>query len=149
MAAPASAAEAAEEQAARARLSALVAGGVRFVVAWDEGLVEGRRADVSERVARRLSGRGFEPEASLDLHGMRREQAQAAIQALVRAQRGRGVRHLLLIVGKGTHSEDGVGVLAQAAVEALTQGVVAPQVAAFASAHERHGGRGALALLLG
>jgi DNA-nicking Smr family endonuclease len=139
----------AQEQAARARLSALVAGGVRFQVVWDDGLVEGLRAGVSDKLLRRLGGSGFEPERTLDLHGMRRAQAQKAVQDFVRAERRSGARHLLVIVGKGQHSEGGVGVLAEALVEALTRGVAAPQIAAFASAHARHGGRGAIAILLG
>jgi DNA-nicking Smr family endonuclease len=55
---------------------------------------------------------------------------------------------LLVIVGKGLHSEDGYGVLARAAVAALTQGVAAPLVLAVSSAHPKHGGSGALAVIL-
>lgn len=133
---------------ARARLSALVGGGVRFDVRWDDALVEGVRAGSSEKLLRRISGSGFEPQATLDLHGMRRAPAVRAVHDFVRAQQRSGVRQLLVIVGKGSHSEDGVGVLGAAAVEALTHSGAAPLVAAFASAHARHGGSGAIAVLL-
>jgi DNA-nicking Smr family endonuclease len=126
-----------------------VAGGARFEVRWDDGLVEGLRKGASDKFLRRLSGAGFEPEATLDLHGLRRAQAERVVHDFVRAEHRRGVRYLLIIVGKGTHSEDGVGVLAEAAVEALTQGIAAPLVSAFATADTRHGGRGALAVQLG
>jgi DNA-nicking Smr family endonuclease len=137
-----------EEQAARERLAALVGGGVRFDVRWDDGLVQGVRRGVAEKQLRRLSGAGFEPEATLDLHGMRREQAQRAVQDFVRESQRRGARYLLVIVGKGLHSDDGRGVLAEVLVEALTRGLAAPKVAAFATAAERHGGRGAIAVEL-
>jgi DNA-nicking Smr family endonuclease len=137
-----------EEQAARERLSALVSGGVRFEVRWDDGSVEGLQQGASDKLLRRLSGKAFEPEATLDLHGMRREQAARAVHELIRAQHRRGVRRLLFIVGKGVHSEGGQGVLADALVHALTQGVAAPLVAAFATAGARHGGRGAIAVEL-
>ena len=127
---------------------ALVSGGVRFNVHWDDGLVEGLRAGVSPKLLRRVTGAGFEPEATFDLHGLRRGEAVRAVHEFVREARRRGARYLLLIVGKGHHSEDGIGVLAEVAVEALTQGVAAPLVGAFASAHSRHGGRGALAVVL-
>jgi DNA-nicking Smr family endonuclease len=134
---------------ARERLSALVGGGVRFDVRWDDGLVEGVRAGSSEKLLRRLAAGGFEPQATLDLHGMRRAQALRAVHDFVRVQRRGGAQQLLVIVGKGSHSEGGVGVLGAAAVEALTQSGAAPLVAAFASAHARHGGSGAIAVLLG
>ncbi|MFI5308612.1 MAG: Smr/MutS family protein [Polyangiales bacterium] len=136
------------EQAARARLAALVGSGVRFTIERDEGWVRGLRAGVSDKLLGRLSASGFGPEANLDLHGMRREQAQKAISDFVRAEHRRGARRLLLIVGKGQHSEDGIGVLAETAVDTLSRGLAAPLVSAFASAHERHGGRGAIAVLL-
>jgi DNA-nicking Smr family endonuclease len=80
---------------------------------------------------------------------MRRAPALRAVHDFVRAQQRSGVRQVLVIVGKGSHSEDGVGVLGAAAVEALTHSGAAPLVVAFASAHPRHGGSGAIAVLLG
>ena len=71
-----------------------------------------------------------------------------AVSEFVRKQQRKGTRYLLLITGKGQHSEGGVGVLRDAAVEALTHGGAAPSVLAFSSAHAAHGGTGALAILL-
>jgi DNA-nicking Smr family endonuclease len=51
-------------------------------------------------------------------------------------------------VGKGLHSEDGTGVLLPAVIDALTQGLCAPLVRGFATAHHRLGGTGAIAVLL-
>jgi DNA-nicking Smr family endonuclease len=137
-----------DDHAARERLSALVAGGQRFRVERDEGWVRGLREDTDARSLRQLASARFEAEAKLDLHGLRREDARRAVREFVRAQHGRGARYLLLIVGKGTHSEDGIGVLGDALIEELIGGVVAPLVCAFTSAHVQHGGIGAVAVRL-
>jgi DNA-nicking Smr family endonuclease len=147
-AAPAALASSAEDDAARARLDALVGGGVRFEVRWDEQLVQAVRQGGSDDLPARTASAGFVPEAQLDLHRVRAGAAQRAVTDFVRTQHRRGVRRLLVIVGKGLHSEDGHGVLARAAVAALTEGVAAPLVNALSSAHAKHGGAGALAVLL-
>ena len=135
-----------DDQAARERLAALVAGGQRFRVERDEGWVRGLREDTDARSLRPLASPRFQPEATLDLHGLRREDARRTVREFVRAQHRRGARYLLLIVGKGTHSEDGTGVLGDAVIEELIGGVVAPLVCAFTSAHVQHGGIGAVAV---
>jgi DNA-nicking Smr family endonuclease len=137
-----------EDVAARARLAALVGGGVRFEVRWDDGFVQALRAGGASSALSRAGSARFEPEASLDLHGRQRAEAQRVLGEFVRAEHRRGVRRLLVIVGKGQHSEDGVGVLGSAAIETLTAGVAAPLVLAVASAHPALGGKGALAVVL-
>lgn len=137
-----------EEFAARSRLAALVSEGVRFKIRREEDYVEGLRAGASAKILPRLSGRGFSPEATLDLHGLRGLQVDAAIERFIRTHQRRGARHILLIVGKGLHSEDGVSVVAPAAIEALSHGLAAPWVIAFCTAHAVQGGNGALAVLL-
>lgn len=137
-----------EELDARTRLAALVSEGVRFRIRREDDYVEGLRADASPKLLPRIQGRGFSPEAKLDLHGLRANQVAPAIERFVRSHQRRGARHVLLIVGKGLHSEDGTSVLAPAAVEALTHGLPAPWVVAFCTAHANHGGNGAIAVLL-
>jgi DNA-nicking Smr family endonuclease len=137
-----------EELAARTRLAALVSEGVRFKIRREDDYVEGLRADTSPKLLARIQGRGFSPEARLDLHGMRANQVAPAIERFVRNHQRRGARHVLLIVGKGLHSESGTSVLAPAAVDAISHGLAAPWVVAFCTAHTEHGGLGALAVLL-
>jgi DNA-nicking Smr family endonuclease len=139
--------DASEDAAARARLSDLVGGGVRFEVRWDEGFVEGLRAGQTPKLLARLRGSGFAPEAQLDLHGLRRDDVQRAVWEFVRRQHRLGRRYVLIITGKGQHSEGGRGVLGEALAETLAGGGAAPFVLAFASAHVRHGGRGAVAVM--
>lgn len=141
-------AERAEEAAARKRLAALVSGGVHFKVRREDEFVEAWRSEGSNKLVMRLSSKGFLPEATLDLHGERVARVSDVVANFVRMHHRRGARHLLIIVGKGLHSEDGVGVLLPALIDALVQGLAAPLVRAFASAHAVHGGTGAVAVLL-
>ncbi|HEX2675283.1 MAG TPA: Smr/MutS family protein [Polyangiales bacterium] len=138
----------AEDAEARARLDALVGGGVRFQVRSDDAFVEGVREGVSPKLLPRLTGKGFAPEATLDLHGLRAADVAAKISSFVRTQKRAGARHLLVITGKGLHSKDGVSALRRATIDALTRGGAAPLVGAFATAHDVHGGSGAIAVLL-
>ena len=138
----------AEELAARTRLAALVSEGVRFKIRREDECVEALRADSSPKLLARIQSKGFTPEATLDLHGLREHQVEPAIERFIRNHQRRGARHILLIVGKGLHSEEGVSVLAPAAISALSQGLAAPWVIAFSTAHAVHGGTGALAVLL-
>ncbi|MET0388411.1 MAG: Smr/MutS family protein [Polyangiales bacterium] len=137
-----------EELAARKRLAELVSGGVHFKVRRDDTFVEAWRTDASQKSIYRLSGQGFTPEATLDLHGETTARLVDTVSSFVRTHHRRGARHLLFIVGKGLHSEDGTGVLLPALIDALTQGLCAPLVRGFASANARLGGSGAVAVLL-
>jgi DNA-nicking Smr family endonuclease len=138
----------AEELAARKRLAALVSGGVHFKIKREDEFVQAYRSEASSKVVAKLSGKGFSPEATLDLHGERAARVSDNVAAFVRLHHRRGARHLLIIVGKGLHSEDGNGVLLPALVDALTQGLCAPLVRGFATAHASLGGTGAVAVLL-
>ena len=138
-----------EDQAARKRLGALVGGGVMFVVdEVGEGLREAVRHGVSARELKRLRSPRFHPEATLDLHGESREAVELLVSRFVRQHHRRGCRYVLLIHGKGLHSEAGVGVLGAAVFSALTAGGAAPLVRALTLAHPQLGGSGATAVML-
>ncbi len=138
------------EEAAHARLDALVSGGLRFHVEREpDGWVRGVREGVPERVGRELGRRSAAPRALLDLHGQTGEQARQSVTRFVRAQHRLGLRTLCLVHGKGQHSEGGVGVLGDVVLEVLTEGGAAPLVQAFVSAPAAAGGTGALLVQLG
>lgn len=139
----------AAESAARARLDELVGGGVRFVVESDgDGGVRGRRTDLKPSAMTRLWANFGAPERRLDLHGLDQDDAGRETVRFVRDAHRRGARHLLIIHGKGLHSDGGTGVLRAAAVRALTRGGAAPVVFAFQTATEALGGLGALMVYL-
>jgi DNA-nicking Smr family endonuclease len=136
------------EARARARLDALVGGGVRFQIVREEGWVEGLRDGTARSLLRGLRQRGVAPEATLDLHGMTGDGAERAVVRFLREGHRRGVRRVLIVHGRGTHSEGGAGVLGDRVLHALTDGRAAPLVAAFVTAPRALGGEGALLVQL-
>lgn len=133
------------DEEARARLAALVGGGVRFDIERDGAEIRARRAGTSDAVLRALLR--ARPESTLDLHGMRASEAEREVVRFVRAQHRRGVRRVLIVHGKGLHSACGP-VLGDVAVHALTEGGAAPVVQAFVTASHDQGGSGALLIEL-
>jgi len=134
----------AADRAARAQLDRLVSGGLSFDVRVDsDGIVRGLREGAQKRTARMLADGDLPPERSLDLHGFERRNVNREVNRFVREAHGDGRRTLSLIHGRGKHSEGGLPVLADAVVEALTEGGAAVLVEAFATAPDRFGGRGA------
>ncbi len=91
----------------------------------------------TERPVRR--GR-VEIDAKVDLHGMTREQAHAALGTALMRTAKRSGRCLLVITGKGPRLE---GVLRTSLPGWLNAPDLRPYVASFAPAHVRHGGSGA------
>jgi DNA-nicking Smr family endonuclease len=88
---------------------------------------------------RRPKRRTQEPQATLDLHGMNSREAEQALENFVLECRRRGFHKVLIVHGKGHHSQG----------EPVLLGVVrrylekSPYTGAFGPAERRHGGRGA------
>jgi DNA-nicking Smr family endonuclease len=145
---PAAAVEDAREVEARRRLDRLVAGEARFEVHREsDGAVSGQRRGAHPSHLRALEG-GVAPQATLDLHGLSGDAAEREVGRFVREQQRKGDRVLLVVHGKGNHSEGAIGVLQDRAIRALTKGGAAALVLAFRSAPERLGGLGALVVRL-
>lgn len=140
----AKAAAEASERSARAQLDRLVTGALSFEVRIDEdGIVRGVREGGHKKTMRMLADGQLPPERSLDLHGFERRDVSREVNRFVREAHGEGRRTLSLIHGRGKHSEGGLPVLADAVVDALTEGGAAVLVEAFSTAPDRFGGRGA------
>lgn len=134
----------AADAGARARLDALVSGGIRFEVHREEGWVEGARQGADPRALRALQNGRAVADAAVDLHGLRRDEAIGALRTALRQARGRGHRVVRIIHGKGQHSAGGVGVLGDAVVDAIVDGPLGSLVLAFVTTSLEHGGSGAL-----
>lgn len=80
------------------------------------------------------------PDDELDLHGMLQEEALSALRYFLRESRLEGHRKVLVIHGKGLHSENRKGVLKEAVQQALLKD---RNVAAWGEAGRKEGGRGA------
>jgi DNA-nicking Smr family endonuclease len=92
--------------------------------------------------------RGLHPiEARLDLHGRTQAEAHHALAAFVRSSSEAGRRCVLVITGRGL-GPGGPGVLKSAVPRWLEEVGLRRKILAIAPAQPRHGGAGALYLLL-
>lgn len=86
----------------------------------------------------------MDPEEQLDLHGFTSEDAQVMLDQFVRKCASRGVRKILIIHGKGLHSEKG-GILQREVRKYIEK---SPLCGESGYADKRGGGKGALWVIL-
>ncbi|MBV8737118.1 MAG: Smr/MutS family protein [Alphaproteobacteria bacterium] len=107
----------------------------------------GHFSGIDRANAERLK-RGLRPiEAELDLHGLTQAEAHRRLVEFVEACYRDGRRCVLVITGRGL-GPDGPGVLKRAVPRWLGEAGLRRRVLAIATAQPRHGGAGALYLLL-
>ena len=100
------------------------------------------------RLVHKLRQGDFSRQASLDLHGMTAEEAQAEVEQFVLGTARAGLRCILLVHGRGLNSPGQVPVIKDRLKSWLTRGKLARVVLAFATARPYDGGPGALYVLL-
>jgi DNA-nicking Smr family endonuclease len=111
-----------------------------------------RAAPLDRQTSRQLDKGKIEVEARLDLHGLRQRDAHAQLRRFLKTAQARGLRHVLVITGKGTdqtasksfYEEDERGVLRNAVPHWLAEPDFAALVVSFSQAPRRLGGEGAL-----
>jgi DNA-nicking Smr family endonuclease len=111
-----------------------------------------RAEPLDRQTSRQLEKGRLEVEARLDLHGMRQRDAHAQLRRFLETAQARGLRHVLVITGKGAdqaaskgfYEEDERGVLRNAVPHWLAEPDFAPLVVSFSPAPPRLGGGGAL-----
>jgi DNA-nicking Smr family endonuclease len=84
-------------------------------------------------------------EQTLDLHGRTQDEAHGALARFVVAAQGAGCRCVLVVTGKGLGSG---GTLRHMVPRWLNEGANREHIVAFCPAQARHGGAGALYVLL-
>ncbi|CAN5222701.1 Smr/MutS family protein [soil metagenome] len=106
--------------------------------------------ELEPRRQRRLSRERDPIEATLDLHGFGRFEAEDQLRAFLSGCQARGLRAVLVITGQGRRlSQGGGGGVIRASVhEWLHAPALRGVVSGFASAHRRHGGDGAIYVTL-
>jgi DNA-nicking Smr family endonuclease len=104
-----------------------------------------RRASVSEQVFRQLRRGQFSIEDEIDLHGLRRREAKSELQRFLAECAARRLGCVRVIHGKGARSGPDGPVLKASVQSWLAQW---DDVLAFVSAGRRHGGSGAVYVLL-
>ncbi len=105
-----------------------------------------------ERQRRKLARDMDLIDARLDLHGMRQREAHRALTSFLRGCAARGMRHVLVITGKGApeavrtrdfYGEER-GVLRRLVPMWLAEPELRGVVVSYTTSHVRHGGEGAL-----
>lgn len=89
--------------------------------------------------------RAMEPQATLDLHGMKVLEAEAASASFLKECAEKGLRKVCIIPGKGLHNEKGYSLLKEAA---LSQIRLSGLVSEAYSPKAVHGGSGAIWIIL-
>lgn len=117
-----------------------------FVFEEDAGWVRGHRRDAGAVVLARARGT---PQATLDLHRLTRPVARRTLAVFLAEEAKRGRWSVLVVVGKGHHSQGGEGVLRSEIVTWLTSGPCARHVLAFETAPRAWGGSGAVVVVIG
>ena len=97
---------------------------------------------------RRLSRGMVAPELAVDLHGHTLDTAYRTLDAGLEAAIARGVRVLLLVTGKPREPGSGRGAIRAAVGDWLAASRHSADIAAVRGAHPRHGGTGALYIVL-
>jgi DNA-nicking Smr family endonuclease len=113
----------------------------------------GRFADLDKRTAERFRRGELPIEGRLDLHGLTQAEAHRRLESFVGRAVAAGRRMLIVITGKGEGTAGaggaaGRGVLREATPRWLAEPALRPHVLAIAHAQPRHGGSGALYVLL-
>jgi DNA-nicking Smr family endonuclease len=94
-------------------------------------------------------GRGeHEPDEKIDLHGLRRDAASRCLIDRIKSARARGLRCVVVVHGRGQGSDTGEAVLRDALPGWLSKSACAKHLLGFAPAPSRHGGEGAILVLL-
>ena len=107
------------------------------------------------REAKRIGTGRTQIDARLDLHGMRQNEAHAALKRFLVASAARGCRTVLIITGKGRRPlgeevhwsatiDSDRGVLKRIVPKWLAEPELRAVVVSYTDAHVRHGGEGAL-----
>lgn len=137
-----------DEALADAELVELVSRPGRLTIEKHGETVVGFSDGLDRRLLRRLGGGEFPIDAELDLHGLTRVTAAAALEKAVKRARADGQRCLLVIHGRGLNSGEEGPVLKSTVVESLAAGALGRMVLAFSSAPLALGGPGATLVLL-
>lgn len=108
---------------------------------------KGRKSAIVDAGGDRAVRRGkISAAAALDLHGMTRIEAHAALRGFLMNAQTQGARTVLVITGRG--GAEGRGVLRAALVDWLRAPELSALVWGYARAHRRHGGDGAYYVFL-
>ncbi len=102
-----------------------------------------RVGDLDHRTRAKIKRGRLEVDVKLDLHGMRQDEAQRALNGFLRRAQATGAKVAIVVTGKGLSREEG-GVLRRVVPMWLQAPSLRDVVVSFGEAARHHGGEGAL-----
>jgi DNA-nicking Smr family endonuclease len=111
-------------------------------------LGHGDSPGVDKRTATRFRRGQMQIDGSLDLHGQNQESAKRLLTSFLLGEQSAGSRCVIVVTGKGRNEDWSPGVLKEAVPRWLNSSPLHQIVLSFTFAQPRHGGSGALYVLL-
>ncbi|WP_207263615.1 Smr/MutS family protein [Desulfovibrio sp. Huiquan2017] len=136
------------EDEAKNDLDRFMRGDIEFELEYTDEFMYGYVRGLDIKIFQRLKAGSLSVAAHLDLHGMTSDQARDSLLFFIRESYLQGYRCVLVVTGRGKNSPGGQSVLRTEAETWLTKEPLRRAVLAFCTAQPKHGGAGALYVLL-
>jgi DNA-nicking Smr family endonuclease len=137
-----------DEREGLTRLRHLVEGTVEMDITFSDEYMEGAVKGLHHRALKRLKKGQVPVQDYIDLHGMSRQEAEAALKDFLLRSHRAGLRCVLIVHGRGLNSPDSFPILKENMPLWLNSGPLKKIVLAFATARPYDGGTGAVYVLL-
>jgi DNA-nicking Smr family endonuclease len=137
-----------EELEALAHLSDLISGTAEMDITYSDEYIEGSVTGFSRKLMRRLKKGQFPIQDYIDLHGLKKQEAEVRIREFLLQSQRQGLRCVLVVHGRGLNSENNIPVLKERLPVWLKRGPIKKIVLAFSTARTYDGGTGAIYILL-
>lgn len=137
-----------DRRTAVVHLQGLLSGSLDLDITFSDEYIEGSIQGLSQKILRRLKRGQLPVQDHIDLHGLTRPQAEAAVSDFVNQSYKKGLRCVLIVHGRGLNSPDSFPVLKEGLPAWLGRGKTGKRVLAFSTARPYDGGTGATYVLL-
>ena len=137
-----------EQKTAMAHLHGLVKGSVELDITFSDEYLEGSVKGFSRKLMKRLKRGEVPVQDHIDLHGLTKQEAEAAVKDFVYRSYRSGLRCVLIVHGRGLNSPESFPVLKEGLPLWLGRGKAGKLVLAFSTARPYDGGTGATYVLL-
>ena len=131
-----------------AHLSDLVSGTAEMDITFSDEYIEGSVKGFDRRLMQRLKDGLFPIQDYVDLHGLKKQEAESVIRDFLLRSHLLGLRCVLVIHGRGLNSQNHIPVLKKRLPIWLSRGPVKKIILAFSTAKPYDGGTGAIYILL-
>jgi DNA-nicking Smr family endonuclease len=129
-------------------LSSLVNESAAWDISFSDEYIEGAVSGVGPKIMRRLKRGEFSIQDYIDLHGLTRKEAEAAVNDFLLQSHQRDLRCVLIVHGRGLGSTDQRPTIKTELPVWLRRGALKRIVLAFVTARPYDGGAGAIYVLL-